>query len=432
MRKALNNDFVVSLGFADYLHNCSGMPKVIMEHQQMFNNAGISYVYLFSVKKNILHDRAMLFCKFGLIIDGEFCGIYQMSQILGFIERWAAGGKAPLDLHIHHLLYVDLERARELMEYLKDVPKKVFLHDYYNACVNYNLRRNGAGYCGGHGLNDRSCADCASYQKSLQIQQKLHRLYGEYLERLTFVSPSQATREIFLRFHPEYAERTIVIPHQEMIGHYRDNLEPIAPDEPIRVAYLGMPAAHKGWDTWLELQRSVPAGAYEFYVFNSAGIEYEGMTTVPVAFSGRNLDAMTAALRSKGIHIAMLWATCPETYSYTCFEAFAANAFLVTGINSGNVADVVRDHGNGIVLENDAALLRFLGDPGQVREAVNRQRRATQGGPLELRPNQQIVRLTKDGSRKAVLGCAPGRAVNYPLLWLLRWLYLRQNRKKPC
>lgn len=432
MRKELNNNFVVSLGFADYLNTRSGMPKVIMEHQQMFNDAGIGYVYLFSVKKNILHDRTMLFCKFGLIIDGEFCGVYQMSQILAFIERWAAAGKMPLDLHIHHLLYVNLDRAGELMEYLKDVPKKVFLHDYYNACANYNLRRSGVSYCGGQGLNDGHCAGCTSYQKSLQIQEKLHWLYGVYLDQITFVSPSQAAREIFLRFHPEYADRTIVIPHQQMIGHYRANLELIAPGEPIRVAYLGMPAAHKGWDAWLELQRSVPAGTYEFYVFNSAGVEYEGMTTVPVVYSKKHLDAMTVALRHSGIHVAFLWATGPETYSYTCFEAFAANAFLVTGVNSGNVADVVRNYGNGVVLEDDAALLRFLGDPGQVRESVNRHRCAAQGGPLELKPNQQIVRLTKDGSRRVELGRAPGKAVNYPLLWLLRWIYLKQNRKNPC
>ena len=425
MRVRPKNDFIVSLGFADYLRARSGMPKVIMEHQQMYNAAGISYVYLFSVKKNIFRDRFMLFCKFGLIIDGRFCGIYQMSQILRFLETCMESGKKPLDLHVHHLLYVNLRRAEELFAYLKWVPKKVFLHDFYNACTSYNLMYNGTHYCGGRGLSPEFCHGCASFEKSLCTQKKLHDLYGKYLEEMTFVAPSRSTREIFLRYHPEYASRTVVVPHQKMDGEYAGNLEQIPSEERLRIAFLGMPAPHKGWNLWSELVRRAPEEEYAFFVFNSSGDKYEGMTTVPVSYGAESLDAMTEALRKHKIHMVLLWATWPETYSYTCFEAFAANAYLLTGTDSGNIVNVIDTYHNGTVLEDQNRLLELFDNPRQVRTIVNAFRSSAVCGPERLIPNTQIVEMTLSTGNAPV--CQKGRRrrkpVNYPLLWLLRWIY---------
>ena len=59
-----NKKYILSVSFANYLKDKTGMPKVMMAHQVMYNSVGISYISLFSVKKNILHDKVMLFCKF--------------------------------------------------------------------------------------------------------------------------------------------------------------------------------------------------------------------------------------------------------------------------------------------------------------------------------------------------------------------------------
>ena len=78
----MNKRYVVAISFANYLKDKTGIPKVMMAHQRMYNENQISYVALFSVKKNICNDRIMLFCKFGVIIDGEYKGIFQMSQMI--------------------------------------------------------------------------------------------------------------------------------------------------------------------------------------------------------------------------------------------------------------------------------------------------------------------------------------------------------------
>lgn len=59
--RLVNNSYIVSISFANYLKQKSGIPKVMMAHQQMYNKQNISYIALFTAKKNICNDRIMIF-----------------------------------------------------------------------------------------------------------------------------------------------------------------------------------------------------------------------------------------------------------------------------------------------------------------------------------------------------------------------------------
>lgn len=417
-----NKKYILSVSFANYLKEKTGMPKVMMAHQEMYNNAGISYVSLFSVKKNILHDRVMLFCKFGLIIDGEFQGIFQMSQLIHMFGKWQKQGYEMIDIHIHHLLYVNLSLVSELLSACREVPIKVYLHDYYCACTRYNLLRNGSEYCGGKGLNEQACKGCAEYSRSCDIEKKIHKLFGAFLNRIIFVSPSVTTKNIFLRFHPEYAKQVIVIPHQKYNAHFKGNLEKVTSSHKIKVAFLGMPKAHKGWNTWNKIINGCSDKEYEFYVFNSADEQYDRMKKVNVAFSKDNLNAMTDALRENKIHVVLLWALWPETYSYTCFEAFASNTYIVTNKNSGNIADVIEANGNGEVLSDENELINLFGNALLLKDKINEFRYLTEGGPDCLEENDEIVKISLQYTGKSEIR-GTCKLVNYPLLRILNAVY---------
>lgn len=130
------------------------MPKVIMAHQKVLNQHGVSYVYLYSVKKTVWRDDLMLFCEFGLIIDGKHIGIFSISDIFRFITQWGLSGFSLREIHIHHLLYVRLAEAQRLLFACDNVPIKIFLHDYYFCCTSYNLLKNGT-FCGSRYLGDK-------------------------------------------------------------------------------------------------------------------------------------------------------------------------------------------------------------------------------------------------------------------------------------
>lgn len=348
-----------------------------------------------------------------------------MSQILYMLADMYNCGKKMLDIHLHHLLYNKIERIDELFATFSQVPIKVYLHDYFNACSNYTLMMNEKNYCGGFGLKEEFCIRCPGYSKSCKIEKRLHSFYKKYLERITFISPSEATRNIYLRFHPEYEKQIIVIPHQVFFDRYSENLDKLSSNEKIKIAFLGMPARHKGWEIWENVVNNAPKKRYEFIVFNSSDDVYKGMGKEKVCFSEKNLNAMTDLLRKRKVHIVLLWALWPETYSYTCFEAFSSNAFILTSQMSGNIADAVTRYDCGMVLNNENDLYCLFQNPSQLKNLINSYREKTPGGPFMLHENNRIVKLSQKTfeTDKEVTVKARIKIVNLPLIWLLNVLY---------
>ena len=401
------NAFVVSFAFPDYTVVRSGMPKVVMAHQQMHNRAGISYVYLFSLKKNMLDDRLTLFCEYGVVVDGEFCGVYAVDEVIGWLAGLVGEGRRMLGFHVHHLMYTHLGRLQALLSLFPDAPVTFFVHDHHWCCAGFNLLRDGC-FCGARPLSYAKCAGCRSYAKGRRLEAALDELLAFLGERARFVAPSTSTAGILLAFRPELAGRVDVIPHQLPEGHYRENLEPLAEDEPLRVAYLGSQSRHKGWELWRQAVGLAPQGAYRFVVFNNANDGLEGMERVPVSYSPEHPDAMTCALRAQGVHVVFLCSICPETFSFTCMEAAAANAFIVTCAGSGNIADYVREHACGRVLDSPEEAAAYITLPKVLRADVNAFRARMSGGPLRWKDNDANVAWPNGAG-------APGNAVALPV-----------------
>ena len=387
-----NEKFVVGIFFENYLKGHTGVPKVMLAHQQMYQQAEFDYIGLFAAQKSLL-GKTIVF-RFGMIHNGKFAGIYSGKQLVALFSKWCSHGACLADIHIHHMLYIKQDHLRQLLNAFPEVPVKIYLHDYYNACCNLNLMRNGKEFCGGMGLDPAYCNSCKDYRRSVAKQKQLHQFYESILDRAIFVSPSQATQTIFLRFHPEYENKVIVIAHQAQIGRYQGNLETLPAESPIRVAYLGMPVHHKGWETWKALVNQAPKDAYLFKVYNSSDDTYPGMEKKKVMFSEEKLNAMIEALREDQMQVAILWSICAETYSYTTMEAYAANTFLITNPKSGNIASAVKKFACGLVLESQQELFDLFEQPENVRRLVNAYRERTPGGPDTLEENKEIVALT--------------------------------------
>lgn len=417
-------DYVLSISFANYLKGISGMAKVLMEHQKMYNNKSVGYVNLFVVKKYLFQEKMTAFCYYGLVINGEYKGIYSIEQIINYIKSWDDQGKNLIDIHLHHLLYVKLKQIDKLLYHIDAVPIKLYLHDYYTVCWNYTLLKNGEFYCGPQKMCPSKCNDCRFYHRGKPRVDQIQELLAKYKKRILVVSPSEATKNIWLESYPEFREQTIVIKHQKEIGKYQDNLKPLSSRKKISIAFLGMPAEHKGWKQW-EMMVENYKEDYRFVVFNGSDEEYQNMEKVKIQYSPGNLSAMTKALRDNDIQVALLWAKWPETYSYTFYESLSANLYIITNRVSGNITNQVEERRCGIILEDVNELYQLFGDKEELRERINDFRIKYDGGPYYLKENDEIVEysLKKMTRNTMVSGCINLKLHDFVATKLLNILY---------
>lgn len=388
--KPRTSKYVLALAFCDYLKDKTGTPKAIMASQHVLASRDISYVYIHSIKKTLFRDDQMLFCEFGVTVDGVEAGVFSIDQVCEALCRFEDDGYDLLEVHIHHLLYVSLKKVSKLLKVTGATPVRVFLHDYYLCCTSYNLQDEN-GFCGSSRLGDLPCKECARFNESLCVENKIRELLSS-VESLRFVAPSVDTKERFLSFNPQYDGAVDVVPHQKLIGQYLGNRLPIDITDRIKIAFLGMPRKTKGWNTWLRLVSAVENQDYEFFVFNSADETYPGMRKEYVAFDEKRKNAMVDALRDHEIAVVVMWPSWPETYSYTCMEAYSANAFIIASRCAGNVADFVSSHSSGLVLDSEKELIDLFRDKNRLVERINRFRSGNPG-PLELADSDELVDL---------------------------------------
>lgn len=421
-----NDKYVLSISFANYLKGISGMAKVLMEHQIMYNEQNISYVNLFVVKKYLFKEKLTAFCYYGLVIDGNYKGIYSIEQIIKLLYQLNNNGKTLLDIHFHHFLYIKIKHLYKLLEYIPYVPVKVFLHDYYTICWNYTLLNSNKEYCGPSSISKAKCINCAFYKRSRKCTQEVRKFLFSFKNRIKVIAPSDIVRKIWLISYPQFKSRTIVILHQKEIGKYTGNMSQILPNQKIKIGFLGMPAIHKGWDVWEKIVRKYKdTDQYEFIVFNSSDEIYQNMEKIKIQYSSSNLNAMTEALRNTDIHLVLLWAKWPETYSYTLYESLSANAFVLTNRISGNITDQIEKRLSGVVFNSEKELMDLFKYPDCIREMINIFRISENYGPMYLEKNNDIVHISRSENyrKSSFKNIMNVKLYNYPLLYILRILY---------
>ena len=102
---------------------------------------------------------------------------------------------------------------------------------------------------------------------------------------------------------------------------------------------------------------------------------------------------MTDSLREEKMHVAVLWSLWPETYAYTYYEALAANCFVITNENSGNICAQVKARNNGTVVRD---LSDILCNESKLRKLVNDFRANDHIVPEELIENEDFLSLISD------------------------------------
>ena len=137
---------------------------------------------------------------------------------------------------------------------------------------------------------------------------------------------------------------------------------------------------------------------------------------------------MLDEMRESGINCAFMWSLCPETYSYAYFEALAANLFIITNRNSGNIAYLTCKNKNGIVYNELSDLisdLRLNKLHSKLQQYIGNPDLA---GPESYITNSQIKELY--GREKyEFLPYSEGDRVNPFVKKTMEFFYLKKNKR---
>ncbi|MCI9047884.1 MAG: glycosyltransferase [Hungatella sp.] len=234
-----------------------------------------------------------------------------------------------------------------------------YVHDYYCICANRFLYVKEMSCLDSRG--ELRCQTCF-YREQKELIFNFHRrLFSTYGIKL--IVPSWDTekriKEIF------NSSEVRVIPHLSYQAKQQRKQKYAR-----KIAYIGSACRIKGWDGYKTIVERL-GGKYKFYCLGRCDTDnyIEGVTYVEIDIKGENdCFNMIDSLKKYEIDIVYLNSVCPETFSYTYYEAYEAGCFVLTGENSGNICDQVKKQGNGLVFETIDDMVEWLDD---VEEAEN-------------------------------------------------------------
>lgn len=263
---------------------------------------------------------------------------------------------------IIHSLYYSHEVLHILLENMKIEHNILYyVHDYYCVCVNRFLYVNEKSCLNSRG--ELRCQVCVYREQKELIScfhRKLFRTYG-----IKLIVPSWDTekriKKIFI------GSEVMVIPHLSYRAKRQKKLKYTR-----KIAYIGSACRIKGWDDYKSIVEKL-RGKYKFYCLGRCDKDnrIEGVTYVDVNIKGEShCFNMIDSLKEYGIDIVYLSSVCPETFSYTYYEAYEAGCFVLTREGSGNICDQVKKQGNGLVFESVDDMVNWLDDLEEVENIV--------------------------------------------------------------
>ena len=367
---------VVAVGHDRYYENVGGIQACEQEEQARLNEAGYAYIFVNPYQPlptlSSVDSRGWL-CD--VSVDGKLAGTLAGDDVLSVVARQLSGSENYLQ--VHSLLGHDPSWIETLSTSVRFVASYFWVHDFFTVCPSFNLLRNDVSFCDAPPVESNSCSLCTYGDERRRHLVRIHSLFKRV--PFTVLAPSRSALALW--------RAKAALPHLQARSVPHRTLVPIGPERvatgsrsggPVRVAFLGLPAPHKGWFIFKDLVKALQRDErYEFFHLGLAPDASLAVTHVPVRSSRDAPDAMQAAIRKWGIDIALILSVSPETFCFTAHEACAGGSSVFAFECSGNVADMVRETGAGKVFGGYADLLKSFRDGAAARDALGRRRPGT-------------------------------------------------------
>lgn len=350
---------VIRIAFShdNYLESVGGLQLKIADEQLEVNRSGKGYLHIFPYGAGLtlaeFDDDSVI----GINLNGEWVGYTHPQILIDYLAEISIEFNVER-LSIHHVMGFDLSFIEKVIQVVQH-PKIVFwLHDFFSLCPGYLLLRNGLEFCGVPDVKSNACFLCIYGERRTQHLEEFERFFS--LNTIEVISPSEFALELWKKGFPVKGITSTVCPHASL--EYQEPIPSASKNAAIKVAFVGFPVHHKGWETWLELTDKFGSDPrYEFILFSETRRPSRNFKNVSVSVTKDSRNKMAEALKNHNVDIAFLWSICPETFSFTLYESLSAGCTILTNRNSGNIQAYVREHPEtGIVLENENALMELF------------------------------------------------------------------------
>ncbi len=372
----IEEGIIVSITHDDYRHVVGGIQLCVQLEQRNFSEDRYLYLNLHPTQPlpvlSTVTDIDSFY--FQVIANGELIGTMSAASMLEAIERLQPKGKQAACI-IHALHGHSPEIIAKIVDNIGIKKSIYWMHDYYSACQNHLLLRNDIEYCGAPPVNSVSCNICLYGSGRAKHIERIKSLFES--AEFDVVAPSGFALEKWKSISALPYGKASVVEHSRLVP-----LQTLAPDpapddgkNPVRIAFLGYPTAHKGWLTFSELAAFFANDKrFEFHHLGQQKTSMSSIRFTEVSTTAQHPNAMVDALVVNKIDITVIWAAWPETYSFTLHEALAAGTLVVTNHDSGNVQATISNSKKGWVASSEKELIDMLGSD-QLLNRVREQRK---------------------------------------------------------
>lgn len=369
---AAGRRLILSFGHDDYRKISGGIQLCIQRELAEARTEGIGHLNIHPCRplKTLAGPDDDPFVT--LVLDGDDLGACLMSEIEA-LAQVLAQNDTRIDVIVHSLLGHAPERIARTAQFCGRGECWFWLHDYFTICPSYALQRNDIAYCHAPAATSAACGICRYGMLRVGHQDRIAAFFAALSVHV--LAPSAVARDLWRAHGAPTCASLSVAGHMTMQWTLRDEMLAPAADGPIRIGFVGTPAAHKGWPVFERLIRS-QRGRHDLqFVYLGNHPVTISIETVHVHVTAENYDAMIDAIRDAAIDLVLHWAEWPETFSFSTCEALIGGAHVITNRGSGNVAATVTRLNRGAVMADEAELQAFFGS-AQVRELAQDARAA--------------------------------------------------------
>jgi hypothetical protein len=342
----------ISISHDDFTANLGGVQLCLTREAKALRAAGSVHIHLYPAAPGLVIDFERERPLIGVLVNGKSAGLHSAETLVKVLGPFAAG-KA-FTFAVHSFIGHNIAGVTAILTTMGAREGYFWVHDFSSVCAHYALLRNDVAFCGAPPIDSPACEVCL-YARRRRIHLAEHGRFFQTFA-MTVLAPSEAALELWLRSFPVKPAAAKVHPHAVL----RKRRAPAAAEHapgPLRVAFLGMPAEHKGWPVYAKLvERFADDPRYEFHHLGKIRDKAVEARFTAIAPTPDIAEPMAAAVEALEIDVAIIWSLCPETFCFTAYEAVAGGAAVVTNPDAGNVPRFTVETGVGKVAKDDHAL----------------------------------------------------------------------------
>jgi hypothetical protein len=361
----------VTVSHDDFTANVGGLQAAIRREADRLARDGRDHLHLYPAEAWPVVREPGEAGAMGVVLNGRRLGLHAPQVVAERLAAAAEGPSAGRSLAVHSLLGHTADEVADVAAALGLAAGVFWLHDFASLCAGFHLLRNDVADCAAPPPGSDACGICVYGPWRARHRGQHARLFERLA--LTVAAPSRATLDLWRRSTDLPAAGEAVLPHAMLVPK---GPAPVPRGRrPFRLAYAGLPVAHKGWPVFTALA----AGLARDPRYELVHLGVRADPDVPVRFRrvaagpSRPL-AMRDALAEEAADAVLVWPLCRETFSFVAYEAAAAGGAVITGPDSGNVQAFVRETGHGRVFGSEAALAAAFA-AGDILDLARAQRR---------------------------------------------------------